>query len=145
MTPVFLDIATQWASFHPVSGKCISSTCTALVLPLLIVLRDLDRQISFHSGSQVQTIISSPFFRKLVISVDSVVTHKSWVYHRLNSFKPTGMIYYNSTSLMILLSLIQSTFIFIHFLTFSSLFTLQVYISHSQLHQNLTYFATNVG
>ena len=33
-----------------------------------------------------------------------VVTHKLWGYHRLNGFKITGMVYYNCSSLMILVN-----------------------------------------
>ena len=69
------------------------------------------------------------------------VTHKEWVYHRVNIFELTGMVYCNSSSLGILISKAK----YIPFLptlpTSSSPFTLHVETIHKM---NFTYFATNV-
>ena len=71
VAPVFLDIFS-W----PVSIQVLVNTTLLL--------------FSFHpscySSSQVQTVIYSLFFLKLVVSIVGVVTHKSCVYHHPNAF-----------------------------------------------------------
>ena len=97
-----------------------SGTCTALALPTLIVLRVLVHLLQqffntfrFFPFSQRQFFPFSFFSLFLFPEIGDflqccpifgVVTHELWGYHRLNGFKVIGMVYYNCSSLMILVN-----------------------------------------
>ena len=61
-------------------------------------------------------------------SIYGSVTHKWWVYHRLNSFKLTGMVYSNRSSLIILVNDAK----YIHF---SPIFSTSQALSHLDFHK----------
>ena len=58
------------------------------------------------------------------------VTHKEWIYHRVNIFELTGMVYCNSSSLVILISKAKYIPFLPIFPTSSSPFTLHVEAIH---------------
>ena len=98
----------------------------------------------FFSKSNTNLLLFFPETGNQWCSIFGAVTHKFWVYHRVNVFKLPAMVYYNRKALMVLINKAKYIHLSTHVFNFSDPYHF-AHISHSKIHSSFTYFAKNAS